>query len=536
MWTPVISLSVILTVLNQLPFFYGVLNKSSDMVYLGTVHYYEDYFFYINHFFQGAHGAWLTVNRYTSEPTNPSIIYWFNILLGKIGGAISLSPILTYNIAVILLSVIALTLTFYLISTILPDSTMALSAFIYATFSTSVLNSVTLGNGQRGWWPVELWKTPHFLFDRLSSVPHQIMQTILFSLAMLFIFTKPSHHHMNRVYTIGSVISVGLLATINPMIAIILVALLWPAHIATIMTNRSRIASGQWIKLISVTTVAIILFLFMNHELSQPAHSFSKYWDSMQQTQSTLPFLILSIGPIVPFAVIGVISKFKTLDALGWFGLLLIVGCYSIFLSPIPKYLGVANVRILFPGMYVFWGVYAAHGSLAIARFVGKYLPVKPQRMIIVCLVVFMVIVSPTAVWETARKISSKDQTMSPLVYLPRDMYDGFVSLSTLLPYDDIVIANHTTHMDLFVPALSGHTSYSGHPLTTIQADRKNQEIMKIFSLVQNPEDTKTWLGQNHIRYIFVTSLDGSIEQFQTYYPFLRVIRKTSGAAILEVP
>jgi len=64
-YTPIVAIT--LTLLNSINYFVGVYRQQPGEVYLGTTHYFEDYFFYLSQFFQGAHGGWLTQNRYSSE-------------------------------------------------------------------------------------------------------------------------------------------------------------------------------------------------------------------------------------------------------------------------------------------------------------------------------------------------------------------------------------------------------------------------------------------------------------------------------------
>ena len=44
--------ALLITLLNSIGFFVGTFNRPEGTIYLGTIHYFEDYFLYVNHFFK----------------------------------------------------------------------------------------------------------------------------------------------------------------------------------------------------------------------------------------------------------------------------------------------------------------------------------------------------------------------------------------------------------------------------------------------------------------------------------------------------
>lgn len=95
--------------------------------FIGIAHYFADYFLYISQIAQGAHGWSLFArHQFTNEPMPPTWIYWFNVMLGKF----HINPFLTYDLAIIIESIIVLTLIWYMLRLALTNRTTQYIAFI----------------------------------------------------------------------------------------------------------------------------------------------------------------------------------------------------------------------------------------------------------------------------------------------------------------------------------------------------------------------------------------------------------------------
>lgn len=444
--------------LNSINFFAGVLHAKPGEVYLGTTHYFEDYFFYLNQFFQGAHGAWFTVNRYTTEATTPSILFWPNVLLGKLGGIFGLPPHISYNLSVFLLSVAILFITYKITKNTL--------AFLFAATATSFMNHIWV-DGKAMWYPFQLWKTPNFAFDRLGGVPHQLVQTLLF---LLLVYTRFYEQKRKLLFSTALII---LLTTLNPVMSGLFLAASW-------ITGQRQIVA---------TIVFLIVALYYNSLTNAAPHIQSKLWEASQQVATTPLFLILSIGPISILGLLGAIKAMGEKKPIMLFGIILLAMNYVLFFTDIPRLIGISNSRVLFPALYVFWGMLAAEGVYSL-------------RKKILCIMLFFLFTIPTLYWEVKQKLVVKPQERIPLLYLPKHTYEKLISLSKQLPYDDVVLANPITHMDAIIPAFSGHTSYTGHPFATINSEQKKALAVKFFQKQMSADEAQAFLENNRIRFV----------------------------------
>ncbi len=506
---------LVLTIMNSIGFFVGLLNRPPNTVFLGTIHYWEDYFLYLNHFFQGAHGAFLTANRYTSEVTPPSILYWTDVWMGKFGGLFGLSPIASYHVSLLVVTMLTLIVMYILLQKMFPKSKMyALVGFLFAALSTSLMNHIYVHENPM-WYPFQLWKTPHFALDRLGGVPHQTLQSLIFFLLTILCFSRDTKHPKMKLVLIG--ILAFSLTTINPIQAIIFLG----AFLATqgvLFVQKKPVPYKKVLVLSLVTAGTFISVYFLSTTLP---HSQARAWDGQQHTLTTLPFLMMSLGPISILLLFGILPSLLSGNGLFIFAVILTLGTYSLFLSKIPQSFGISNLRIVFPALYPFFGGVAVNGVLFIAKKLKKIIP--PMTTITAIILLFILISLPTLYWEIDQKIQSQADTKDHDLYLPTSIYDMFTALTSIGQFNDVVLANPKTHMDTLVPALSGHTTYSGHMLLTIRSGEKQANASQFFTL--NKPDAKNWIKGMDIRYVLFTPLDGDIKGFIQTYPFLKIYK-----------
>lgn len=519
--------TILLTLANSSNFLAGVLGTKLGEVYLGTTHYYEDYFLYLNQFFQGAHGGWLTLNRYTTESTPASILFWPNVLLGKLGGLFGLSPEISYNLSVMLLTFTVLIVLSSLMRHVFPkDKTKALIGFILAALSTSLINHIWV-NGKPMWYPFQLWKTPNFALDRLGGVPHQLVQTLLFLLAMHAWF----FYRSKKISTpLVAGVLLLLLTTLNPVMSAIFLGTLWITQIII----RPKQATS-WMTLL-VTSVGVGATAWYYNGLSslQP-HVQSKLWEAGQQIATTPLFMLLSIGPISVLGIIGAIAIIKRARPVELFSIILLVACYALYFSPIPKLIGISNSRVLYPAMYAAWGILGVLGVEFLATQLHKYSSsIKISLLTVSLSILFLIVSFPTLTWELEQKLFVKPEERIPLLYLTTDVYQAFTYLRTTGSLDDVVLGNPVSHMDALLPALTGHTGYTGHPFATINNEQKKAGAMKFFQLKMTAIEAKEWLKKNNIRFILFTKFDGDIKRFWLGLPFFKVLHTTPQATVLE--
>ena len=536
-WTIAVLVSMGLAIANSAPFFFSLIRTPKGTVYLGTIHYWEDYFFYLNHFFQGAHGFWATQNRFTTEPLPSSFIYWNNILAGKIGGLLGMSPIISYNTTVIILAFFAPILVFYILLKIfrLPP-VQALIGFLYANFSTSLPNIVTAKEGGKIIWPYQIWGTPNLSLDRLGTAPNHLERTIGFYLLFLFSFLPvPAAKKPKLYFFLTMCVIAASFATINPIQAISFALLFGGLRILIYILSKRPISRDELIRTACVVGVTLSFSFLTAQAMDVSPYKEAKVWEMANQSKTIVSFLLASIGPVLYFGIAGVLAHRKQMKEYHWFAFLFLGISYIVYMSPIPTKIGVSNLRVLFPALYVFWGAFAAIGFQATADWISKRLKINMLPAHIMVGVIILGMTIPTFWWELGWKKPDDVELNYAVVYLPTPIYEGFTALSTKTPYSDVTIANPKSRMNLLIPSLAGHTTYTGHPAATLNKDPKISQSIQFFTLQMTQTQALEFLNTNHIRYVFFTMFEGDRTVFGQTYPFLTKIFENTESAIYEV-
>lgn len=523
----VIFISIVMAVFGNIGFLTGTLQTPPDAVYLGVTHYFQDYFLYLSHVVQGMRGWWLTHYLFTSEYVTPNFQYWPNILLGHIGSILHVSPITMFNSSVYILLFIMLAGTYFMFKRIFPKKHLAFTGFLFFVFSTSVLNRLPK-TAPFPYWPFELWGTRHLIVNRLSTLPHHIIQTILFCGILIVLFDEQIRLRPWIKWTLLG-IQIALLTVLQPVFAGMIVG----CYVLSCLLFKNKNHLTRALVLIIGFLIPFLFMVLLYQNQSGP-DMYAGAWDAKQQTLTTTWFLLLSIGPIVPFALAGIILRIKRLTQIEWFGLLLVLIGYILFRFPsIDVFIGISNARVTSTGCIIILAWFAATGADAIAQLVTKQHTKWKSLVFTFLFMIFFLAVTPTIIWEVKQKINVNSAS-SPVVYIPKTTYKAFEFLAQDQSWQKVVLANPISFSDSMVPALSGHKTYSGHMLITIRSDEKVALAKAFFLLSMSQSEAKNFLQTIPVSYVLFTNSDGNVEQFQTAYPFLTPIFSTPTATVFK--
>lgn len=531
----IIFFGIILSLINLIPFFISIAHTPAGTVYTGIIHYWEDYFFYLNHFFQGAHGQWLTLNQYTTEATKPSLIYWSNILMGKIGGLIDLSPLNSYVLSVFLLVICIPVLAYHVSRLTFHDSPWKQLAVVFLTMTATSFPAY------------DFFRNSGLMGNRMGGVPHQILQTVLtYLIILLFFSTAP-----RRVSVIFLISASFLLSSLNPVAALILIASLllstFKGHTFKGQTLKGGVKLYQIFVVILLAIALIIPYFYLFTLYKTPPHNQAGTWEALQQVHLPIKYFLMTLGPIGFLAIIGVlfsIWKRNTIlrpvpDGTGLrFSIIFLLISYGLFFSPIPQKLGITNTRVIFPALHLALAILAVTAIDEIAEFIARRRRFHKQiyvAIVTLFLCGFSLLSLPMWKIEMDRRFYRLNEINENnlLLYLPLPFYHALNYLATQLPYTDTVLANPQYHLDTIAPAFSGHTTYSGHIVTTVNNGEKQTQAIAFFQKQMTKEQAVQLFKKNNIRYVIVTAFDSKVADYLTAYPFLKIDKEIEGVTIL---
>lgn len=524
----VILISMVMAVFGNIVFLIGIFQTPPGTVYLGVTHYFQDYFLYLSQVVQGMHGMWLNHYLFTSEYVTPTFQYWPNILLGHIARILHLSPILIFNGSTYILLFIMLVGTYVMFKRIFPKKYLAYTGFLFFVFSTSVLNRLPK-TAEVPYWPFELWGTKHLITNRLSTLPHHLMLTILFCGILIVLFDE--RIHLRRwIKWVLTGIQIILLTVLQPVFASMIVG----CYVLSCLLFKKKDHLIRACVLVISFLIPFLYMVFLLHNQNGP-DMYAGAWDARQQTLTTTWYLLLSIGPIVPFAVCGIILRIKRLTQIEWFGLLLVLIGYTLFRLPnVDVFLGISNNRVISTGCIIILAWFAATGTDTIAKLVTRRHTKWKSLVFTFLFMTFFLAVTPTIIWEVKKKVNENNKK-DPVAYIPKTTYKAFEFLAQDQSWQNVVLANPINAYDSMVPALSGHKTYSGHMLLTIRSEEKFALSKTFFQLSMTSSEAKKFLQTIPISYVLFTTTDGNVEQFQNAYPFLTPIFSTATATVYTV-
>lgn len=507
-WVFVIILATLASLAASTTYLMYVFHTPPQTVNLGITHWWEDYMYYVSQFTQGAQGAWLNHALFTEETSTPTLLHYPNILLGKIGGLIHLTPTDSYNISILLLSCIFLIFTYYCLKKLFPKPHYAFCAFLLFLFSASVMNKVFDGTSVQ-FSPFKLWNTPHLMFMRIGILPHYLVINILFLLSVICLFTR----HTKTWVNILMICVLFILTILQPVAATLLFGTYW----LTIIFSKEQ---KDWKKIFFLTIGYLLGALYLTSLYVTNDYIHSMTGETQWQHRTTLLILIQSIGPILPFALLGMLFRLKKAVPIERFGMILLPIVYSTFLLPISEHFGISNTRLLFPAQYLFWGWFGGVGLIELADRLKYIVAYKKNTIIGFLFFVFFITVTPTIIWELQQKAPSDALYSDPNFFLPTSAYEAYIFLEKQKPLTSLVLAN-PPNRDVLVPVLSGHRTITGTVYTTPNLRGKQAESNKFFTLSMEPNDAKLWIQSHHITFILFTIYDGNYLAFQQAYPFL---------------
>ena len=197
-WEVLIVLLIIIlfTFLSSLTYIAGKLHTPADHVFLGTVHWVGDYFYYLSQFAQGRQSWFSGYDLFTSDFPQETWVGWVNVFLGKVFYLLGINHLLAYQLSIVIFTAAFLAVSYLLIREIFPDTRpigqtgpikskwKRIAAFILFAASNAFPKIAYEG----GKWIVtyyDFWFNTGAVFNRLVGVPHQMVGRTAVSLSLL---------------------------------------------------------------------------------------------------------------------------------------------------------------------------------------------------------------------------------------------------------------------------------------------------------------------------------------------------------------
>lgn len=536
----VAAITVLASIGNLFQVFYYFFKRPPNTIYIGITHWYEDYFYYLSQLKQGAMGNWLVSNKFTTESIPPSLTWFVNLFIGKVGHLVGLEPWQTFAVSAYSFSIVYVFLMYWVIKKLFPHSAfMRLAALTIAIVSNGFYR-VDVTSTSVKIIPYEYFYNYTSAFNRLGGVPHLILQNIA-SLIVIVVFSeiiktilhnKEFHFRLIIAPVVLCSSLMALLFIINPVYVfvdgmVIGIAALGYGIVSKKITVIAWFIAAFAIMLIPLVLLAAIQLPIFRH----PFYQYFRQWEAAIPPTSISNFL-LATGVIAVLLPLGLKRYWKQKNPLRVIGLVYAFLPIILYFSPIPKLLHIPSFRILQPPAYVFFAAITVEGLLSLSQFISFVTRSRLTNHFFLFLLILFIAVQIPVIGKTIYERTHDVILDSPINYLDKDIYQALTFLGNQ-PYTKAVVA--TGNLELFVPAISGHTVYAGHRSLTLLYEQKSAEVFTLYSLRYSSDQAHTFFSKNTIGYMLWQKDRGDYHIVITHYPFLNVLFENDRLVIFSV-
>jgi hypothetical protein len=513
-----IVLAILYTVILSLNYIIGASQTPPGYLFLGTVHHPNDYFYYLSQFTQGQKHWVFSVDLFTSEKLQPTLIGLSNVLAGHILSLFKITPILAYEITLTLYTFLFFLLSMFFLEQVFPKEKDAqLIAFILLGIANIVPGS--------GSFFINVAEP----MVRYPRVPHQMLGLVCIILPMILISKWQSKNHSlhNKIIQVVlTIVASVFLANINPVQWILICCVLFSSIFlfnSTIYGLRFTNYEKKSFLLPSIFFFSgLPMIFYIMHVFKTLPYTQVATWESWQQIRLSFVDFLQSFGPVFILAVLGLPLFFKKITRARMLILIYTAASIILFLSPISQYAHITNVRFL--------SAITVLGESILAAYFIVCIPIgnRIAHRIIISAIVLALSVYLIPLYITQFQIHANLDVNNSYTYFSEDTNAAYLAVRKLTRVNDLVLS--TWPYDPSMPALTGRRGFMGHPLLTINSDAKIQDAYHFFDAQENDEAMHKFLTDNGITYVLeFTGVTKIIK------PFLHVVYQNPTLTLYKV-
>lgn len=496
----ILLLSVFFLALASAPQIVAWATTPEGMVYTGVLRNSLDVASYYAKEFQGAEGAWRYTNRFTPEPSRPAILFLFYLLLGHLARWLSISTLLSFQIARVVCGGAALWAIARLTRAMGLRGWTRAVAFTLAV-AGSGLGWIGYGTGATP-KPLELNYIDAYVFQSITNYPHFSLALAALSLGLgeMFQFATggPAGRPARRLALVA--LAAFLLVWAHPRVLVTLFAV---GAMAAFVGWRWRVWPWRpWIASLACAfaVAAPCAALTVISIWGDPVWA-SGAAEPVMTSPAPFEWFVLAYGALGPLAVAGTLARLRRADATQKAPAVFIL--IWIFFGALLVYLPVNSQSRLALGLGIPLGVGAAWAISEIARRARlNARPVFARIGTVTAIVIFLSLGVAVYLHAEFARIARHDHPL----FISRDRMRAYEWLRANTGRDDVVFASFRSGM--FIPGLTGARVIVGHSHETPNANEREREIQ---SLLRHhlPEPEWNALVERHgIDYALITPLE----------------------------
>ncbi|OGG20552.1 hypothetical protein A3D03_00845 [Candidatus Gottesmanbacteria bacterium RIFCSPHIGHO2_02_FULL_40_13] len=551
-----IFFSLSMVILTSPRFSSRFMRQTSDSVFIGMPGYFEDYYYYLDQFYQGKEGKWLTENRFSIERFPSTLIYFNHLLMGRIGGLLGWESYQSLNYFGLLFKFLFIGASYLLLVRYINIPVkQRIIAFLLFLFSSSFPSFIIKQGSLVLTESVDIWRTSNRILSRFgTSPPNYALVNFLFICLLIILLgifqseftaiSKSKNKSLKLDAVLGSLMLIIFVSSAYIFLALgdLVVSFILLATCISLLFIRKIPLTKFSVMPVSKTIVMLFFFIFIITGLTMlrsvafdPVYKQANNWDIYQYHQQIKTIgivkFIKGFGLLLPLFLggLGLLLRRKNRSVYDDSAIVIVSLGWSGYLIPLLFRLPIPGFRFLFPAVYIFMGVMGMYALIAIARRIRLTYALPLLVVLYVC----MNLLSFYPGWAIAvRPVPEPDYHFA---YIPDNLYQGLVFLRTAEPVDSNVLASPATAIDLMIPGISGRYVYTGHFLTTYNSKEKDIQANEFMFAQKESLMAQNFLKENNIGFIVATKYVGaSRETLKTKYPFLKKVFENPMVTIFQ--
>ncbi|MFA6532937.1 MAG: hypothetical protein WCT22_02985 [Patescibacteria group bacterium] len=520
----VLNITLFISLLSILRIIIGYFNNPPGFTYLAVGHYYLDYFEYLQQTAQGMMGHWTVLNQFATDDPTKTILGWGQyLIIGKIAKFFHLSVVAGYWVSVFFLAFLFVLSIYFIIKKLLPNLNFfqQLSAWLFCLFATPFINEKFI--------PYDFWYAPMSFFHRVGGIPHHLLTGVLTVVILLIsadIFDRiKTEVFVKLIWKILAVVGLLLiLLTFGPLQVINIISSVFLVGIILSIKSKPPINLIYFLFLIVFFILPTALLIKISHDSGSLFQRINA-WETAQENHPQLLSIILTTGPVLIFAVVGLRSYFKNISNIRWLLFCYVIFSYLYYFTSLARYFGTFNSRFLTASVYILFGTLAILGIIEIANWFGKRKKILISSLILLLLVYFF--------WITAiiyKSFGPVDQTS----YLPNSIYNGMQFLGNQ-PDKRAVLTSPDKYFGAVVPVFADKNVYIARPMFTPDFENRSNIADRFFRGDMDQTEAKKFLNDNKIGFVLLTFMENYQPENLNKYSFLNLIYDKEGVKIFKV-
>ncbi len=490
-------IAVIILVLNNLPYIWGISLTPDDKVFSGIIHTHADLFSYIAKMRQGFDGQWHYVNRYTTEPHRPSLLFFFYLFLGHVARWIHAPLIITYHLARVAAGIFLLYSVNRALKVIHLRGFTRLLAFTFAFTAEGI-----------GWipWllvphyePMEFWINEAYTFQSMLSYPHFVITTalIVWMLCDLAEFTQSA----SWTRCVSLALSGFVMGWVHPRL--LLTVAVAGGLTALIELLRRRGTLLRWIIGLSCGIAGGVPPSLMI-VLSYRGDPIWETWAGTVTSSPEFSFFLSGFGLLVPLAAWGTALAWKRGDR----ALILIIAWLAC--GVVLPYLPLISQRRLMQGINIPIALLAAYalgeGLFPLLRFKRGW----GETGILALSAGVTFFMSLSVLMYLLLSVAPLVEKLFPY-YISLERAHAHEWLNKNTDRDDVVMCGYTSAM--MIPGMAGNRVVLGHWAETINRVDKELEVNAFFDARTHPDVRDDIILRHKIKFVLYGGIEHSLEE-----------------------